>query len=211
MRLDTTIESATNLTLIRKLTGCSEAIGMAVFAAADNDIVNMVNLTDDQLKKAGLTYEQLMKLRAGVELTRRYLSQYGQQQTRRVTDAADAIKFVSEAMGPVVCDSSQERFWMISLDIRNKVVHIHEISRGTVNSTTIDLSEIARHALNDHASRVVLVHNHPSGETDPSKEDIDSTNKVVNGLRNFDIRVLDHIIMGRKEQDYFSFARAGMV
>ena len=61
------------------------------------------------------------------------------------------------------------------------------------------------------ASRVVLVHNHPSGECDPSKEDIDTTNRITQALKYVGIRVLDHIIVGRARQDYFSFARAGMV
>ena len=97
------------------------------------------------------------------------------------------------------------------MDIRNKVIKDAEVSRGSISASVVDPADIVREACIHHASRVVLVHNHPSGETDPSKEDIDTTNKITQALKYVGVRVLDHIIVGRARQDYFSFARAGMV
>jgi len=83
------------------------------------------------------------------------------------------------------------------------------IDRGS--ASIVYAADILRDTCVHHARRVVLVHNHPSGECDPSKEDIDTTNKITQALKYVGIRVLDHIIVGRARQDYFSFARAGMV
>ncbi|MCX6098182.1 MAG: hypothetical protein NTZ77_06920 [Caldiserica bacterium] len=95
--------------------------------------------------------------------------------------------------------------------IDNKVIKDAEVSRGSISASVVDPADIVREACIHHASRVVLVHNHPSGECDPSKEDIDTTNKITQALKYVGVRVLDHIIVGRARQDYFSFARAGMV
>lgn len=211
MKLDTTLEEQGNLTLLRKLTGCSDIVATTVFAAFGGDVVEVVSAPDDMLRKFGLSPEQVTKLRAGVELTRRYLSAYGSRNMKRVTSAEDAIDYVTAKMGPMVCDATQERFWCITMDIRNKVTNIHEIALGTVSAAVINVSGIARYAIADSASRVVLVHNHPSGECDPSKEDIDLTNRVSQALKYLDIRILDHIIIGKKSSDYFSFARSGMI
>ena len=82
---------------------------------------------------------------------------------------------------------------------------------GWISASVVDPTDVVREACVHHAGRVVLVHNHPSGECDPSKEDIDTTNKITQALKYVGIRVLDHIIVGRARQDCFSFARAGMV
>jgi len=80
-----------------------------------------------------------------------------------------------------------------------------------VSTSVVNPADIVREACINHASRVILVHNHPSGECDPSKEDIDTTNRIVQALKYVGVRVLDHVTVGRSRSEYFSFARAGMV
>jgi DNA repair protein RadC len=131
--------------------------------------------------------------------------------TRRITSAEDCISQICDNYTLVLRDAGKEFFYVILLDIRNKVIRETEVSRGSVSASVVDPADIVREACVHHASRVVLLHNHPSGECDPSKEDIDTTNRIVQALKYVGVRVLDHVIVGRTRQDYFSFARAGMV
>lgn len=130
---------------------------------------------------------------------------------KRITSAEDSIGYVCDRYTTVLRDAGKEFFYVVLLDIRNKVIRDTEVSRGSVSASVVDPADIVREACIHHASRVILVHNHPSGECDPSKEDIDTTNRIVQALKYVGVRVLDHIIVGRSRSDYFSFARAGMV
>jgi len=159
-----------------------------------------------------LTTMQTARIMAAAELARALVSEHDQPRTvARVTSAEDAIAYVLHSLG-ALHDESNEHFFAVLLDIRNKVIGAPiEVSRGSVSASVVDPADIVREVCIHHASRVVLVHNHPSGECDPSKEDIDTTAKITQALKYVGVRVLDHIIVGRTRQDYFSFAKAGLV
>ncbi len=158
----------------------------------------------------GVGLAKAVELKAAIEIGKR-LQQGPASTMKRVTSAEDAIDYVCDRFTPQLRDAGKEFFYVVLLDIRNKVINDIEVSRGSISASVVDPADIVREACIHHASRVVLVHNHPSGECDPSKEDIDTTNKITQALKYVGIRVLDHIIVGRARQDYFSFARAGMV
>jgi len=159
-----------------------------------------------------LTTMQTARIMAAGEIARALVSEHDQPKTViRVTSAEDAIEYVLHSLG-ALHDESNEHFFAVLLDIRNKVIGAPvEVSRGSVSASVVDPADIVREACIHHASRVVLVHNHPSGECDPSKEDIDTTNKIVQALKYVGVRVLDHIIVGKSRQNFFSFAKAGLV
>ena len=159
-----------------------------------------------------LTTMQTARIMAAADLARALVLEHDQPKTAiRVTSAEDAIEYVLHSLG-ALHDESNEHFFAVLLDIRNKVIGAPvEVSRGSVSASVVDPADIVREACIHHASRVILVHNHPSGETDPSKEDIDTTNKIVQALKYVSIRVLDHIIVGKSRQDFYSFARAGLL
>ncbi|MHB8107478.1 MAG: JAB domain-containing protein [Candidatus Cryosericum sp.] len=159
-----------------------------------------------------LTTMQTARIMAAADLARALVKEHDQPKTAiRVTSAEDAIEYVLHSLGALY-DESNEHFFAVLLDIRNKVIGAPiEISRGSVSASVVDPADIVRESCIHHASRVVLIHNHPSGECDPSKEDIDTTNKITQALKYVGVRVLDHIVVGRTRQDYFSFAKAGMV
>ncbi len=158
----------------------------------------------------GVGLAKAVELKAAIEIGKR-LQQGPASTMKRVTSAEDAIDYVCDRFTPQLRDAGKEFFYVVLLDIRNKVINDIEVSRGSISASVVDPADIVREACIHHASRVVLVHNHPSGECDPSKEDIDTTNKITQALKYVGVRVLDHIIVGRARQDYFSFARAGMV
>lgn len=159
-----------------------------------------------------LTTIQTARIMAAADLARTLVREHDQPKTViRVTSAEDVIEYVLHSLG-ALHDESNEHFFVVLLDIRNKVIGAPiEISRGSVSASVVDPADIVREACIHHASRVVLVHNHPSGECDPSKEDLDTTNKIVQALKYVGIRVLDHIIVGRTRQDFYSFAKAGLL
>lgn len=158
-----------------------------------------------------LSTSQIARLLAAADLARALNHEHNQTKTAaRVTSPEDAIDYVLNELDQLQ-DAQNEYFYAVLVDIRNKVIKPVEIARGSVSAAVVDPADVLREACIHHASRVFLVHNHPSGETDPSKEDIDTTNKIVCALKYVGVRVLDHIIVGRTRSQYFSFARSGMV
>jgi DNA repair protein RadC len=84
-----------------------------------------------------------------------------------------------------------------------------KISQGGTAGTVVEVKIIAKYAIDSLSNGVILVHNHPSGNTKPSDSDKDITNKVKNALELFEIKVLDHIIV--TEANYYSFADEGII
>lgn len=100
-----------------------------------------------------------------------------------------------------------EEFWIAYLNRQNKVMQTKRVSIGGISSCVVDPKIIFTHALEMKASSIIVCHNHPSGNTDPSQQDIDLTNKLKQGGRLLDIGVLDHIIVCG--ETYYSFADNG--
>jgi DNA repair protein RadC len=165
---------------------------------------------EEMTQVRGIGLAKAVEIKAAIEIGKR-LQEGAASSMKRVTSAEDAIDYVCDRYTPQLRDAGKEFFYVVLLDIRNKVIRDTEVSRGSVSASVVDPADIVREACVHHASRVVLVHNHPSGETDPSQEDIDVTAKITQALKYVGVRVLDHIIVGRTREDYFSFARAGMV
>lgn len=103
---------------------------------------------------------------------------------------------------------AQEVLAEILLDNRNKITGIMEISRGSLNSSIVHPREVFRGAILHNAAGVILVHNHPSGEVIPSREDLKVTKMIKDAGKILDIQLLDHIIIG-SDGDYTSLARRG--
>lgn len=105
---------------------------------------------------------------------------------------------------------AQEVLAEILLDNRNKITGIMEISRGSLNSSIVHPREVFRGAILHNAAGIILVHNHPSGEVIPSREDLKVTKMIKDAGDILDIQLLDHIIIG-SEGNYTSLARRGDV
>jgi len=159
-----------------------------------------------------LTTIQTARIMAAADLARALVLEHDRPKTViRVTSAEDAIEYVLHNLG-ALHDENNEHFFAVLLDIRNKVIGAPiEVSRGSISASVVDPADIVRESCIHHASRVILVHNHPSGETDPSSEDIDTTNKIVQALKYVGVKVLDHIIVGNERTVFYSFAKAGLV
>ena len=108
------------------------------------------------------------------------------------------------AIKPLLKYPEQEELFVICLTHANTIKDIHFIGLGTDCSVLISNKIIAHHAVIDMACGVILVHTYPSGNSTPSKADIDATRKLREALKLFDIKLMDHIIIG--EGQYYSFA-----
>ena len=102
-----------------------------------------------------------------------------------------------------------ELFMVIYLNTKNKVVDLEISAEGTVNQAAVYPRKIIRKALENNASALILAHNHPSGEPEPSKNDISLTDSLKNICQTMNIRLLDHIIVGKL--GYFSFNKKSLL
>lgn len=99
----------------------------------------------------------------------------------------------------------QEEFNILLMDRSNRVLGIYNVSKGGIHGTVVDAKIVFAAALKSRACNIILAHNHPSGNLDPSSQDIELTNKLVAGSKLLDIQIQDHIIL-TPDCDYFSFA-----
>lgn len=106
-------------------------------------------------------------------------------------------------------DRNKEHFWVIGLAASHQIVYIELISLGTVNKTLVDPMEVFSIALQKRSVRIILVHNHPSGELAPSEADKELTDHLYQVGKFLNVPVLDHLIITEKE--YYSFLDSGLL
>ena len=161
-------------------------------------------------KIGGIGLAKAAQIKAALELGKRFLKESAEKK-KSIKNAQDVINYVAEYYGPYLRDAKKEFFSIILLDIKNKPIHNLELSMGSINASIVDPKEIIKEATLRSASSIILVHNHPSGDPEPSPEDIETTKLVIQACELVGIKVLDHIIIGRNKEDYLSFARAGLI
>lgn len=105
-------------------------------------------------------------------------------------------------------EEDRENFLVISLDTKNHINGINVISTGTLNSSLVHPREVFKMAILNNSNSIIIAHNHPSGDTEPSNEDIKVTDRLVECGKILGIEVLDHIIVG---EGYYSFKEKGKI
>jgi len=158
----------------------------------------------------GIGIAKAVEIKAALEIGKRLYREEVDLGTK-IKGPKDVVMYVREYYAPYLRDLNKEVFNIILLDHRNKVIDNIEISRGSINASIVDPREIIREATLKSASSIILVHNHPSGETSPSMDDIETTNRIIDACRIVGIKVLDHIILGKNNVDYTSFAELGLI
>jgi DNA repair protein RadC len=164
----------------------------------------------DISKIEGIGFSKAVQVKAAIEIGKRFLREQAQAR-KKLNKPDDVISYVCEYYSPYLRDSEKEFFNVLLLDVKNKVIDNVELSKGSISATIVDPREIVKLASLKAASSIILVHNHPSGETNPSKEDIELTNRIKEACNLLDIKVLDHIIIGKNSNDYYSFAKEGLI
>ena len=126
---------------------------------------------------------------------------------KAIRSPEDAYKAITTLTN--VQEEAQEVFGILILNTKNKVVAAHEVSRGTLNSSMVHPREIFKPAVLHNAAGIICFHNHPSGDTVPSKEDIEVTERLVAAGEIMGIIVMDHIIVG--DDEYISLRDLGVM
>lgn len=140
----------------------------------------------------GIGPAKAAQIKAAIELGRRLSSQVSEERPA-VQSPQDAAHLLQYEMGAL----EQEELRVILLDIRNRVLRIETIYRGSLNSSQIRIGEVYKAAIRANAAHIIVVHNHPSGDPAPSPEDIAVTRAIIQAGKLLDIDVLDHIVIAQ--------------
>jgi DNA repair protein RadC len=172
-----------------------------------NDINKLGELSIPQIIKSvkGVGKDKAVTIAAALELGRRRKESSGNKSLKKITSSKDAYNYIY----PSLADQQQEFFYIILLNRANVILSNHKISEGGMTGTVVDPKIIFKKVLEEGAISIVLVHNHPSGNLQPSQADIDLTKKIQEASKLLDISLLDHLIF--TNNTYFSFADEGLL
>ena len=164
------------------------------------DSGNSCDMVERLLKMKGVGQGKALAVAAAIELGKRRTCHLG----AHIVSPGDLIPFVNHyAMG------GKEHFLTITLDGGHNIIQIHVVSVGTLNRTFIHPRDVFGEAIRENASAIILCHNHPSGNTEPSPDDIKTTERLLKVSEIVGIPILDHIIIDC--YGYFSFLENGLL
>lgn len=154
----------------------------------------------------GLGDAKIAQIKAAIEIGRRFMTE-----ERKTEGRVESSKEVADLFMPRMRDLRKEVFKTLLLDGQNNIMDIKgiEIDEGTVTQASPNIREVMSKALQNFAAAIVCIHNHPSGNPDPSQEDKRFTKELVIAGKAMQIRVLDHVIIG--DDKYYSFADEGLI
>lgn len=175
-------------------------IGFAASQRLQIELPELLEATEAELESLGLARSARRRLLACAEVARRY--QPGISPPEAITTPSHALAH----LGPIR-SRAQETLACLLLDVRLGLISFEVIAMGTVAHVSVEPREVFAPAVASRASSVVLAHNHPSGDTEPSAQDIDFTRAMVQAGRVLSIDVVDHLIVSTRS--YFSFRGAG--
>lgn len=152
----------------------------------------------------GIGPKNILGLKLIPAVARRYLANKVQAMPS-ITDFSQLSSYLRMTMGGL----GQEVFRVIMLDSRQRICGVEDLFQGTIDKAAVYPREVIKAALSHGASLIICAHNHPSGNVEPGQLDIDLTRKLYYACRAVDIKLWDHLIVGR--QAVFSFAQNGTV
>jgi len=172
------------------------------------DCVSLKNLLElsisEFLEINGIGRAKAAQVMAALELGKRAVSEKnGNNVSFRCSEE------VANYYIPLLKDLKKEQFRVLLLDIKNKVIKEVLISQGSLTSSIVHPREVIKPVIKDSAASVIFIHNHPSGDPEPSIDDIEITNRLCKSCSILGISVLDHIIVA--EGGYFSFKQKQMI
>lgn len=176
-----------------------------ILSASGNSLSELGKLSLEQLiTHKGIGPAKAVTIIAALELGRR----------RRMEEALEKKKITSsssvfEFMQPIIGELPHEEFWILYLNNSNKIINHLPLSKGGITGTLVDVRLVLKKCLELGATSIILSHNHPSGNLNPSSADKELTKKLKIASESLDIKILDHIIV--TEKSYFSFADEGLL
>lgn len=180
-------------------------LAQRILSAHGNDMNRVARLSMQELRQfKGVGKVKALTITAAFELCRRRTGAEAGEKPK-ISSSLVAYQILQQKLD----DLPHEEFRILILNRANQVVAERQISRGGISGTVVDIRLICRCAIEAGASGVIMAHNHPSGQTEPSEQDKQITRQMREALKLFEIALLDHIIIG--DRAYFSFADQGMI
>ncbi len=153
----------------------------------------------------GLGKVRAINIIAALELSkRRYIQQYTQKENPITSSDISAKYFMR-----YLTDKTQEEFWVLLLNTAHIPIDCYQVSKGNIDNTLVDIRLLCKYAIINNATRVIIAHNHPSGNLKPSEQDISLTKRIKEALSTLNISLLDHLII--YQNAYYSFADEGKI
>ncbi len=152
----------------------------------------------------GIGLAKFAQIKAALEMGKRLLREPSSPK-KKIHNAVDLVDY----FGPNMRDLKKEIFKIILLDVKNKIIRDIDVSVGSLTESIVHPREVLKEIIKESAASVIFLHNHPSGESSPSKNDLDITERLVDACNLIGVRVLDHIILG--DDNYTSFAQEGLL
>lgn len=180
-------------------------LGRELLSGVNNNLTALGKLTIADLTKIhGIGNARAVTIAAALELGRR----------RKLTEIPEVIqikcsKDVADIFQPILSDLLHEEFWILFLNRSNRVISRMKLSQGGISGTVTDVRLAMKKAIECLASGIIVCHNHPSGNLNPSESDSKITRKLKEAGSLLDIQLLDHLIISDK--DYYSFADNGLI
>ncbi|OYP31726.1 RadC family protein [Rhodopirellula sp. MGV] len=173
--------------------------GRRLSRAFDKNLAELRLTSKDDLRNVSpaVTVTSYAAIMAGIELGRRVAAQERRHRRENtpITSTTAAIAYCEEAFDNLARNSVQEEFHIVTLSTKHLPINTHLVTRGTLDASLVHPREVFRLAIRDSAAAVILVHNHPSGDATPSREDHQVTNRLTEAGKLIGITVLDHIVV----------------
>lgn len=192
--------------------------GVNVLAVAQRLIADagslaaLVKWTDTDFRRLkGIGRVKALQLITVMEIARRVLA--SETAPEPVLNRPDLVLAHFQS---IVAGLAVEKFWVLCLNRKNRLIKLVEITSGTATSSLAHPREVYRAAIRQGATAIVCVHNHPSGDPAPSAADVQVTRQLRDAAKAVDIELLDHVIVGRATADplhrgYYSFRESGVL
>lgn len=171
----------------------------------ENGLAGLASITPQELTSIkGIGLAKAAEISAALELGKR-LGEHVARQKSIVTCPEDAADYAM----PRFRFEQREHFAVILMNVKNHILSMPVVSVGSLTASVVHPREVFKLAIQQTAASMILVHNHPSGDPNPSREDINITNRLVQVGKLMDIPVLDHIILG--DNKYISLKEKGVI
>ncbi len=152
----------------------------------------------------GMGMAKTAQLKAALEIGKR-LSREQHEERPYIRTSRDVFDYLHLRL----CNQPREQFFILLLNTRNRLLRERKVFEGSLQESMVNAREVVKFAINEQAAGIIFVHNHPSGEPAPSPEDLRATKKLKSACEAVDLRVLDHVIIGKDR--YLSFAEEGLL
>lgn len=160
---------------------------------------NLLDITYDELIKIdGIKQSKATRIIAFIELTKRLIQKSNLEKNLDLSNSYNIysysyLKFIN---------LKYEKIIVLFLDIKLNLIYEKEFENFLENKININIKEIIKLCIIKNSKNIIIIHNHPSGSSKPSKEDLYNTNKIIDILKSFEINLIEHLIIGKNE--YFS-------